>query len=222
MLVRRFILDTILLCMNVSITTRYIFIFWLKNPAAFNNEFWFQFACTWITGCAILLGAVWNFLTPFYLPGYYMCCGKDPTEANKKLPKIYRVLETVAVVLHVAIYLRIYIYKWKGKSLLPNRIQFLKTFVLKDIEKNLLADYNITQFICILIMIGSAIIVKPLEREDPKNYGQYPLNLIIYFRNLIGPPIGVLAFIANFYIERNYLKALIDEIKFLHFQTVKF
>jgi hypothetical protein len=219
MFIRRFLIDTILLCMNVSITTRYIFIFWLKNPAAFNNEFWFQFTCTWITGCAILLGAVWNFLTPFYLPGYYMCSGKDPTEANEKLPKIYRVLETVAVLLHVIIYLKIYIYKRKGNSILLHGVFNLKSFGLKDIEKSLLANYNITQFVGILIVIGSAIIVKPLEGANPKDYGHYPLNLIVYFRNLIGPPLEVFAFIANFYVERNYFKELYDEIIYLHFPT---
>jgi hypothetical protein len=207
--------------MNVSITTRYIFVFWLKNPAAFNNEFWFQFACIWITGCAILIEAVSHSLTPFYLLGYYICSGKDPTEANKNLPEFKGVLEIVAAVLHIIIYLKIYIYKHKGQSILPQRVYCLKTFGLKDIEKSLLANYNITQFVCILIMIGSAVIVKPLEGEDPKNYRQYPLNLIVYFRNLIGPSLGVFAFIANFYVERNYMAALRDEVKFLHFPRVK-
>jgi len=221
MIIRRFIIDSILLCMNVSITIRYIFIFWLRNPAAFNNEFWFQFAFIWITGCAILLGAVWNILNPFYLPGYYLCCGQDHTEAKMNLPKFKGVLEIVAVVLHVIIYLKIYIYKQKGNSILPQGAYCLKTFGLKDIEKSLLGNYNITQFVAILILIGSAIIVKPLEGANPKDYGQYPLILIVYFRNLIGPPLEVFAFIANFYVKRNYLKALFDEIVYLHFPTVQ-
>ena len=221
MVIRRFILDTILLCINVSITTRCIFIFWLKNPAAFNNEFWFQFASIWITGVAVLIGVVWNFLTTYYLPGYYLCSGKDPTEANKKLLKFRGVLETVAVVLHVVIYLKIYIYKRKGMSLLPQRVIFVKTFGFKEIENSLLADYNITQMVCILILVGSAIIVKPLEGADPKDYGQFPLNFIVYFRNLIGPSLGVLAFIANFYVKRNYVKALTDEVRNFHFPTIR-
>jgi len=121
-----------------------------------------------------LIEAVSHSLTPFYLLGYYICSGKDPTEANKNLPEFKGVLEIVAAVLHIIIYLKIYIYKHKGQSILPQRVYCLKTFGLKDIEKSLLANYNITQFVCILIMIGSAVIVKPLEGETQRTTDNIP------------------------------------------------
>jgi hypothetical protein len=32
-----------ILCLNSVMATRYIYIFWLKNPAAFHDEFWCRF-----------------------------------------------------------------------------------------------------------------------------------------------------------------------------------
>lgn len=58
------------------ILTRYIFIFWLKNPSAFNDDFWFLFVNIWTVG--------FTFISDFshlYLPGrqrmeFYICTGK--------------------------------------------------------------------------------------------------------------------------------------------------
>jgi hypothetical protein len=58
---------------------RYIFIFWLKNPAAFNDDFWSVFVNLWI-----FLFAWLSQIAVIFGPGrpyrnYYICTGRDPT-----------------------------------------------------------------------------------------------------------------------------------------------
>ena len=39
---------------------RYLYVFWLKDPASFNDEFWFRFAWAWIKiFCILFNGSVY-------------------------------------------------------------------------------------------------------------------------------------------------------------------
>ena len=44
----------ILLFMDGIAVTRYVFIFWLKNPAAFNDDFWSFFLNIWVVGYSLI------------------------------------------------------------------------------------------------------------------------------------------------------------------------
>ena len=44
----------ILLFLNGILISKYIFIFWLKNPAAFNDDFWSLFVNIWVVSFSIL------------------------------------------------------------------------------------------------------------------------------------------------------------------------
>ena len=51
-----------LLFMDGIVVTRYIFIFHLKNPAAFDDQFWELFVAVWIVGFSVIsqfVFAVW-------------------------------------------------------------------------------------------------------------------------------------------------------------------
>ena len=42
-LIKRSLSSAVLIFLNAIIATRYVFIFWLQNPAAFNDDFWHFF-----------------------------------------------------------------------------------------------------------------------------------------------------------------------------------
>ena len=52
---------------NCIAMTRCIYIFYLKNPAAFNDDFWYRFLSIWIRGCSLFVCGVW-----YYLAGKYI------------------------------------------------------------------------------------------------------------------------------------------------------
>jgi formate/nitrite transporter FocA (FNT family) len=59
---------------------KYIYIFWLKNPAAFNDDFWSKFIIIWTHIAAIVSSGVYHFLTNNQPLEFYVCTGQDPTE----------------------------------------------------------------------------------------------------------------------------------------------
>jgi hypothetical protein len=67
----------LLLYMDAIILVRYILIFWLKNPASVNNEFWSRFLNLWIPGFCFLLDSVRYFLPGKQSFSYYTCAGID-------------------------------------------------------------------------------------------------------------------------------------------------
>ena len=67
--------DQIVIYSDVIIFTRYIFIFWLKNPFIFQDEFWYLFVNIWTVMYTVLSEFAF-----FYVPGrqpmeFYICTG---------------------------------------------------------------------------------------------------------------------------------------------------
>ena len=60
------IVTQMMLFLDGMILIRYIFIFWLQNPAGFNDEFWEKFVSFWIVGFAMISQFVFVFM-----PGKY-------------------------------------------------------------------------------------------------------------------------------------------------------
>ena len=76
--------DMFMLCKNFSVLTKYIFIVWLKNPAAFNDEFWAVFACLWIQGYSFLIEFIRFMLRNSQSITFYICIGTDRTMEQKQ------------------------------------------------------------------------------------------------------------------------------------------
>jgi len=93
--------------------TRYIFIFWLKNPIAVDDGFWSLFVSCWIILSSMIINFVHGFLPgPQPLP-YYTCGDLDPT-SDLQLPKKKEgYILFASVVLLVFINLRIFFRKNK-------------------------------------------------------------------------------------------------------------
>ena len=197
---------------DASIITRYIFIFWLKNPVAFNDDFWYQFTWLWIQGAAIL-----NTVTIFFLDSYrpvtfYICSGKDPTQIlnNNHIENI-SVIPLATIVFHILIYTRIYFYKRKNNP----KEKFMKDLALKDVETQAMANYYVTQAMVIFILCSTSVAVSKLNGINPKDLGKHPNNMLIYYRSLFAPVLAILLLSISFMIKKNYVKAFVDEFRYL-------
>ena len=67
----------ILLFLDAILITKYLLIFWLKNPCAVNDDFWSVFLNFLIIGAGILSDFVRNFLPGKQTFSYYICAGID-------------------------------------------------------------------------------------------------------------------------------------------------
>ena len=122
--------NVLLLYKNASIITRYIFIFWLKNPAAFNNEFWCRMISIWVHIFSLLFCGIEESITTNMSINYYICIGKKPHLTGP--PAFNGALDLFTIVVHIFVYIRIYFYKRHGKE--GKNMTANKKFTVKDVE----------------------------------------------------------------------------------------
>ena len=90
-LLRNAYVTQVFLYFDTIALTRYLFIFWLKNPAAFHSDFWILFLNIWIRGASLIFNGVWSIKSEHQIIHFYVCSGIDPTEDFKKPLKLYSV-----------------------------------------------------------------------------------------------------------------------------------
>ena len=70
--------------------------------------------------------------------------------------------------------------------------------------------------VAIFIMTSSALVSSVLGGTDPQKISQFPINILVYYRSFIAPNLAFLVLSVFFLQKRNYVKAFIDEIKYLY------
>jgi hypothetical protein len=111
-----FILNT-----DAAIFANYAYIFWLKNPAAFHDEFWCQFISAWIHCASLLIMVALHMIDEFQIQTCFICSGKIATEKLKTTTMGgIRSILIASVLLHLVLRSRIFNYKkvraihWEG------------------------------------------------------------------------------------------------------------
>ena len=198
----------VLLQIDAIIIARYVFIFWLKNPAAFNDGFWFWFIFLWIKLSNRITQTCWYLLSARQPIGYYICSGQDPTEAMKHPLKSYAIVEIFSILVHFAIRLRIYFYKKKDFS--PSTFS---TYLFQKKKGVKIADIVIHTSAIIILVISTVFMMK-LSNVAPENLSQYPTIIFVYIRSLVLPGLGT-GIICILYYKRHLSlrKMLLERLK---------
>ena len=168
-----------------KLIARYIFIFWLKNPAGFHDRFWFLFITIWIKSTSRISQTIWYFLeerTPF---GIFLCTGKDPTETMKHPLQSYNLQEWFSLILHIGIHLKIHMYKKKFPASPVPKPNFRRA--LKDIQ---LTNFDIN-LVAVLIVSLSTLIINKLSNAHPEDLSKYSFKYLVYFRSLAFAGLGI-------------------------------
>ena len=72
---------------DLIVISRYVYIFLLKNPTGFNDDFWALFLNIWVVmGCLLTKGA-YHLVVPHQIITFYFCCGADPKAENYLPPR---------------------------------------------------------------------------------------------------------------------------------------
>jgi hypothetical protein len=111
----------ILLILDGIIFGRYFFIFWLKNPVAFNDDFWSHFLNIWIVIFSII-SSISFFMVSSKQPAlYYICIGQildlDQNTPQTDSMSFLNILIAFTIIAHSVILLRKTVYKMKSKFL---------------------------------------------------------------------------------------------------------
>ena len=150
--------------------------------------------------------------------GYYICLGMDSSRLKKGSSGVPSIIMNVTFLLHVTIYLRIFVYKLKGLSLIQQNTKSstIKNLFLGDMEGQSVTTY--TSHVLGIIILGiSAAMFSKLNGVEPKDLNSYPYNLIIYYKSLVAPSLGIFALVMSTSKRRIYLKTFLEELKSLYF-----
>jgi hypothetical protein len=76
-----------LLYADLAMISRYVYIYCLKNPAGFNDDFWAYFFNMWVKICTLISMMVYHSLLTYQPSNYYICAGKNPIIAFNNPPR---------------------------------------------------------------------------------------------------------------------------------------
>ena len=183
-----------MLFLNFTILSKYIIIFWLKSPVAFQDTFWSLYINSWVVMSSWI--TLFTFEVMLGEESYHvkMCSGLPPSvsQSNVALTEkksFNNLLRTLTVLIHLVIWARIQIYKHKteGQISIVGLSNNKKSW-LKNLERHTFSDMitNITSVFC-LILIG--VIQLQLKVDSLADFNNYPYYLFEYFYSMIKAPI---------------------------------
>ena len=123
LVLRKAVIMQMLLFYDFIILARYVFIFWLKNPLAVKEEFWWIFLNAWVIGASFITQFVWAMLPGQQPLEFYFCTGQDPTEPYRMPLKTSGVIEAASFIMVVYVQIRVQWYKKKNLKIVPNAFQ---------------------------------------------------------------------------------------------------
>jgi len=184
--------------------TRYIFVFHLKNPSAFKDDFWIVFVNAWIKGASVIFNAAWFYQAEHQILDSYLCSGNDPTEDFKKPLKLYATTELGSLLFNLFAYARIKHHNMSKTEKGPvSRNVQLKELFLSDDVKNSMASLTTNLFslssICLLLLWAAYL--SQVMASEVKNY-----TIEIYLSFLVFPVILIALFLLTYYIRHKPLR----------------
>ena len=206
-ILRKTIVINVALLLNAITFTRYIFIFWLKNPAAFNDDFW----CVLINIWTFSFSFVFQFLRAL-VPGnqlleYNICAGNDPT-AILLLPSFARgYIEIFGIILHAFVYIRITVYKKKQANTFGPEVRskFLKNLILSDVDERSISSFA-TNVCCIIVIASGFILAEVGNLKSCFDLNTFPKYLSVYYSYLFIPGFLNMLIFLVYHLKNNDLK----------------
>ena len=203
-----------MLLYDAIILTKYILIFWLKNPGAVNDDFWCRFINMWVYLFSILYDG-----TRLILPGrlnatYHICSGTSPAFDLERPKRGRAMVEIFSVILYFAVMTRILIHR-KGELGVPTRRSAVSRFRIQDLvtmEKSTIAKAS-TNLIIIFCFAVYIYLFGLLNSVNHQKYNEYPNNLIILFHLLVFTPLllfvaGILYYIRHEPLRKTFVREL--------------
>ena len=138
---RNVFVTSVILFVDATTAVRYAFIFWLKNPAAFYDDFWCSFISSWIYGFSFMFCGTWYYQQTHQTFGFYICTGQDSMAIKNNINVGSSLLVLMSFLLNTFAYLKIFVYKKKSTVMPVSRGFFLKSLMLTQIEEQSLSTF---------------------------------------------------------------------------------
>jgi hypothetical protein len=190
--------------------SRYLYIFYLKNPARFQDEFWHFFVNIWVVSFGLISQFVFVILPGRQPISFYLCSGQDPRafgdDSSIKKNHFFNLILLFTIVIQVAVAVRFVFHRIK--------IEWNATYAHTDnFRKEIIVDIILSVGVCVMFLIYVFIVVK-INSIDPSKIGDFP-NYLLVFSLHFGYPWALAASVAIFFLAKNGVmrSALIEKLK---------
>ena len=210
--VRLSIICSILMIFNAIIIFRFIYIFKLKNPAAFNDDFWCLFVSLWIYIICFIFIATLNTLANHQIMQNFICTGQITVISLKTTGKGIILLTFASAILHSVIHLKIYFHKQKFRIGTESEQMSPEAMLLKEIEKHSLSTFAIdVSGIC--FFVTEVICQYMLSTAKAENLKLFPNYVYLYYADLISPCFGIIFGVIFLFKKETLRRNLIENVK---------
>jgi len=200
---------------------RYIFIYWLKNPAAFKDEFWCVFLNLWCILISISFQIVRATVPGNHLVEYSMCTGNDPTPFFY-LPSFGRgYIESFSLIIQIIVYIKIWLYKIKARKAIGPQgySSYLKNIFINDLDKQSLTGVAPDIALGLSIASGSVLIVV-VNFKSCQDFQMFPKFLVVYYTYIFAPCIFSILFVVLWFMKNAELReTILRELKSIFVQS---
>ena len=189
--------------------SRFIFIFVLKNPSAFQDDFWSLFGNIWLLSFCWIGQMVSEVMLGCENINVNICCGKNITISEECLlvtrnDRFNGTIAICSIILHIFVLVKIQIFKFKEpdqhQALKKNKVSW-RNFRESNFFSSLIQ--NTTNSMVFIFMSIAPHIMKKLTFDDTQDY-MYDI-----FTRLVRIPLTVLLLHANYFY---YNKPMFNKI----------
>ena len=191
----------VLLFIDMGLFIQYLFIFWLKNPAGINDDFWSLFLTMWIAGFSYIFYFVYFLLPGRKPPSFYICGNVDPKHDWTFPVSSSGHFEIFSLIFCLIVKLKVLYFKERFLNL-NNQHDFQKNFAINDLQKTSLTSY-FTNLSMLIVYLSFVVIAVKLSKLYPLEVNEYPNYIYLYFLQLVFP--NLIGFtIAGILYGKNY------------------
>jgi hypothetical protein len=203
------------LLFDAAIIVRYLFIFWLKDPFHFQDDFWYLYVNLWILSFSLATQFIYLFLPGCQPLNYSICTGQHQPPCNASIPPKPNystlILHLFSISTHIFVTVRLQLHKRK-----QNQMQ-------TTIEMQNLTDYK-TAISNVIIMLVLVLFLVLFNKVQPEKANIFPYYLIVYGCHMFVPFLGIFSICLMYYmrqpkLRRTIYRELVDWIRPSHNET---
>lgn len=194
---------------------RFMFIFVLKNPGKFPDDFWIILINLWIIGFATISQTVFHLQAGREPINYYLCSGiRPPPNDKQKFNVTVNCSILFSLIVQVAILCRIFvIYRKKHVKLSATIQQIVNKGPTVKLKNQSLGNFTMI-FYHILGVAILAVLLQKASRIDPEKLNDYPNYWWIYSLHLFAPATSFCLLSLVTYLSHKHLpKTIFQEVK---------
>jgi hypothetical protein len=202
---RNILKSNLLVYLNCNAISKYIFIFWMKNPMSIDENFW----STLIVVASIVFSCTMNIVATL-LPQkqsifFYACSDTDPLQDwQLKKVMLFQFEVVITVVIQLTVYFKIKLFKLKATA--------------STSATNEESNFNYKFFISVVASLSWFAIYAYLQVEvnslSLQEFNTFPKYIFMYFYQLFAMEFTTLVFNAVYYIYNADLREKVRSAAF--------